>query len=131
MSDRVRSRSSARSTVGSLVADVLTVLLFVSIGRHVHDHGVNLAGIASTSWPFLAGLVVGWLAVAGRREPTTLVAGSVVWLSCVLVGMALRVVSGQGIALAFVVVALGFLGALLMGWRGLVGLSRRRRCRTV
>jgi FtsH-binding integral membrane protein len=123
---RGRSRYRVRATGGSVAADVGAVLLFVIIGRHVHDHGVNLAGIASTSWPFLAGLAAGWLMVAGRRAPTAPITGVVAWLSCVALGMVLRVVSGQGIAAAFVVVALGFLGAALLGWRALVGLSRRR-----
>jgi Protein of unknown function (DUF3054) len=35
----------------------------------------------------------------------------------VAVGMVLRVVSGQGTAFAFVVVALCFLGAGMVGWR--------------
>ncbi|MGC8510082.1 MAG: DUF3054 domain-containing protein [Acidimicrobiales bacterium] len=123
--ESARARPSARSTGGSLAADALAVLVFVAIGRHVHDHGVNVAGVASTSWPFLAGLAGGWLAVVRRRTPTALATGVVAWLSCVAGGMALRVVSGQGIAVAFVFVALGFLGALMLGWRGLVGLSRR------
>ncbi len=114
-----------RRALASVAADVAVVLMFVGIGRHVHDHGVNLAGMASTSWPFLVGLAVGWSIVAPRRAPTALVTGAVAWLSCVVVGMALRVVSGQGIAVAFVIVALGFLGALMLGWRGVVALSRR------
>ncbi len=124
-SERDRPRPSARVTGGSLAADVLAVLVFVAIGRHVHDHGVSPAGIASTSWPFLAGLAGGWLAAAHRRAPTTLATGVVAWLGCVAGGMVLRVVSGQGIAVAFVFVALAFLGALLLGWRALVGLARR------
>ena len=40
-----------------------------------------------------------------------------IWLSTVVVGMVLRVVSGQGTAVAFVVVALAFLGMELLGWR--------------
>jgi hypothetical protein len=49
-----------------------------------------------------------------------------VWLSTVAVGMALRVVSGQGTAVAFVFVALGFLGATMLGWRIVLVVVRRR-----
>jgi hypothetical protein len=35
----------------------------------------------------------------------------------VALGMILRVVSGQGTAVAFIVVALAFLGLFLLGWR--------------
>jgi len=37
----------------------------------------------------------------------------------------LRVVSGQGTALAFIGVALAFLGLFLLGWRLLAGALRR------
>jgi hypothetical protein len=44
----------------------------------------------------------------------------------VVVGMILRVMSGQGTAVAFIVVALGFLGATMVGWRIVVaGLLHR------
>jgi hypothetical protein len=44
----------------------------------------------------------------------------------VVVGMTLRVVAGQGSAFAFILVALGFLGAMMIGWRVLVSAVRRR-----
>jgi hypothetical protein len=40
--------------------------------------------------------------------------------------MIVRVISGQGTAVAFIVVALAFLGLFLLGWRLLWGLARRR-----
>ena len=45
--------------------DVACVLVFCAVGRRSHDEGLNVAGIASTAWPFLSGTAVGWLAVAG------------------------------------------------------------------
>ncbi len=42
------------------------------------------------------------------------------WLATVAVGMTLRVIAGQGTAVAFIAVALGFLGLFLLGWRLLV-----------
>ena len=44
--------------------DIVIVLVFVAIGRTAHAHGVTIAGLASTAWPFLARLAVGWLALA-------------------------------------------------------------------
>jgi Protein of unknown function (DUF3054) len=100
------------------VLDVVAVLVFVGIGRSVHTDGVTVAGMAMTAWPFLGGAGVGYLVAHSWRRPTSLVpAGVSVWLACVLVGMALRVVSGQGTAVAFVGVALGFLGMEMLGWR--------------
>ena len=43
----------------SLVADACCVLAFVVIGRASHGDGETVAGIASTAWPFLAGLACG------------------------------------------------------------------------
>jgi FtsH-binding integral membrane protein len=102
----------------ALLVDGGCVLVFVIIGRASHTKGESLAGLASTSWPFLAGLAAGWLAVRAWRRPLGLFpAGVGAWLGAVAVGMVLRVVSGQGTAAAFVVVALAFLGLFLLGWR--------------
>jgi hypothetical protein len=43
----------------------------------------------------------------------------------VVLGMVLRVVSGQGTAVAFIGVALAFLGLFLLGWRLVAGLASR------
>jgi hypothetical protein len=100
------------------IADLAAVVVFVVIGRTVHAHGLSLAGIVSTAWPFVTGLTTGWLSLAiVRRDGPSLSGGLVVWIFTVALGMALRVISGQGIALAFVFVALGFLGATMLGWR--------------
>jgi hypothetical protein len=102
----------------SLLADACCVLAFVVIGRASHSDGETVAGIASTAWPFLTGLACGEVAVRAWRQPLALVpAGVGAWLGTVLVGQALRVLAGQGTALAFIVVSLLFLGLFLLGWR--------------
>ncbi|MEU1983669.1 DUF3054 domain-containing protein [Nocardia sp. NPDC019395] len=115
--------------LGPIVADSLLVVLFCAIGRRSHEEAV-LTGLLHTVWPFAAGLAVGWIAVflldRGRRgdepfagsriRPT----GLVVWLSTLVVGMALRVVSGQGTAFSFIVVATLVLALFLLGWRAAV-----------
>ncbi len=107
--------------------DVASVLVFVAIGRADHTDGVTVAGVASTSWRFLVGAAFGWqCALAWRRPLQVVPTGLVIWLSCVAEGMVLRVVSGQGTAPAFIIVALAFLGLELLGWRGLASLLRRR-----
>lgn len=101
-----------------IVADVTVVLVFVAIGRSSHHHGLTIAGMASTTWPFVVGLALGWLIVVlQRRDGTSLESGVVIWLATVAGGMVLRVVARQGTALAFIFVALGFLGALMLGLR--------------
>ena len=106
-----------RAVLG-LLADVCCVLAFVVIGRANHHAGETVAGVASTAWPFLAGLAAGEVATRGWLRPFALLPTGVgVWLCTVAIGQVLRVVAGQGTAPAFIVVSLLFLGLFLLGWR--------------
>ncbi len=108
-----------RSAAAALV-DVVAIVSFVAIGRASHHHSETVGGFVSTLWPFAAGVAVGWV-LSARRPLWRLPAGITICLATVAVGMALRVVSGQGTALAFVVVALIFLGAVMLLGRALAG----------
>lgn len=101
-----------RSAVAALV-DVVAVVLFVAIGRASHHHSGTVGGFLSTLWPFAVGVGVGWV-VSSRRSLWRLRSGITICLATVIVGMVLRVVAGQGTAFAFVVVALTFLGAVML-----------------
>ncbi|MEV6277224.1 DUF3054 domain-containing protein [Nocardia sp. NPDC051832] len=112
-----------------LVVDLLLVILFCVIGRRSHDEAV-LTGLLKTLWPFAIGLAIGW-AVAyttaarildGARFDGTALwpTGILVWLGTLGGGMLLRVVSGQGTALSFVLVAATVLALFLLGWRAAV-----------
>ncbi|AKE91576.1 MULTISPECIES: DUF3054 domain-containing protein [Rhodococcus] len=112
--------------------DVVLVIVFAALGRASHDEGLTLAGLANTAWPFLGGLTVGWLATAAlykeKFDPWLVVpTGVIAWVSTVVVGMLLRVITGQGTAGSFIVVASIVLGVFLLGWRLLAGLWLRRR----
>ena len=118
-----RDRLATRIAV---LVDLVIVLIFVAIGRSVHDNGVNVDGLASTAWPFVAGLFAGWLWVTKRlRTGVGPVDGLVISLVTVALGMVLRVISGQGTAVAFIAVAIGFLGLFMVGWRVLAQYLRR------
>ncbi|MGV9864184.1 DUF3054 domain-containing protein [Rhodococcus koreensis] len=119
----------------ALALDVVLVIVFCAIGRRSHDEANALTGLATTAWPFLSGLAVGWLAtVALYRDkfdaflivPT----GIVVWLSTLVVGMLLRVVSGQGTAFSFIIVAGTVLAVFLLGWRAVAKIVTRARATT-
>ncbi|MCF8588788.1 DUF3054 domain-containing protein [Gordonia liuliyuniae] len=123
------ARSTALVVAG--VADLIAICVFVAIGRRNHDEAGSITGFLTTLWPFLAGAAFGWcitVVATGRRfAPNALVpTGVVVWVSAVVVGMILRVVSGQGTATSFVIVATLATGVLLLGWRAIAALSSRR-----
>jgi peptidoglycan/LPS O-acetylase OafA/YrhL len=126
-------RTVNRATnIGWLIYDALVVAVFVAIGRSTHHHVVSWEGFASTAWPFSVGLLIGWAGVRARGRNGSLVAsGVVVCLCTVSVGMLLRVEFAQGTAVAFVAVALGFLGALMIGARLLAKTVRTRGSRPI
>ncbi len=110
------------------VIDCATVLVFVAIGRSVHDHGVSSRGVLSTAWPFAVGLAVAWaFTIVRRRSGTLALDGITICVVTVFVGMVLRVLAGQGTAFAFVLVTLGFLGLFMIGSRVAAGPVRRLR----
>lgn len=106
------------------ILDVILVIVFAVIGRLSHGEGLGLGGVLGTLWPFLTGLLIGWLLVRGLNRPGGgLIAGVVIWPATVAVGMLLRALTGQGTATAFVIVATVFLGVFLLGPR--IWASRR------
>ncbi|KQV07376.1 DUF3054 domain-containing protein [Leifsonia sp. Root112D2] len=123
-----RTPVSPRRVVWALVLDVVLVLVFAIIGRASHTESLDVVGVLATFWPFLAGLAIGWLASQAWRRPFGIaLPGISIWLITVIGGMLFRVISGQGTALAFVIVATVVLGILLVGWRAVaVAITRRR-----
>jgi hypothetical protein len=115
-------------TKAAFFLDLLVVLVFAAAGRASHDLSDDVLGVLATAWPFLVGLVVGWVAVLRRpaRWASWWLDGLVVAASTLVIGMLLRSVSGGGTALPFVLVATGTLVAGLVGWRALAALLARR-----
>ena len=110
----------------ALLADIVCVIVFCTIGRRSHAEGLTVAGIAQTAWPFLAGIGVGWLLIRGWRQPFTVIpTGVVVWVCTVVVGMLLRKATSAGVQASFVVVASIVTAVLLLGWRVVAALFRR------
>ena len=109
-----------------VIADVICIVVFCTIGRRSHAEGLSVAGIAETAWPFLAGTAVGWLLARGWRRPVALVpTGVVVWVCTIVLGMLLRKATSQGVAPSFVVVASLATALLLLGWRAATALMTR------
>jgi Protein of unknown function (DUF3054) len=120
-----RGRRVRRAPI-ALLADIVCVIVFCTIGRRSHAEGLSVAGIAQTAWPFLAGTGVGWLLIRGWRQPFTVIpTGVVVWVCTVVVGMLLRKATSAGVQASFVVVASIVTAVLLLGWRVVAALFRR------
>ena len=117
-----------RRRIVPLALDVASILLFVLAGRDAHDEDGGVGGVVTIAAPFLVGLGVAWVASPRlRRRPTSLRAGVDAWVSTVAIGMLLRrVVWDRGTALSFIVVTTVVLGILLLGWRAVTSLTRRR-----
>lgn len=111
--------------VSAAALDCGLVLVFAGIGRSSHAEGLTVQGLATTAWPFLVALTLGWLIARGWRQPVNLRVGAVIWASTVMGAMVLRHFSSAGTALPFVLVATVTLGVFLLGWRGLWLLARR------
>lgn len=114
------TRPNVRIAAAAVALDAVCILLFCAVGRRNHGEGVTVAGIAETAWPFLVGMIVGWLTSRGWRAPTALrPTGVWVWADTIAVGMGIRLGIGAGIAWSFILVATGATGLLLLGWRAL------------
>ncbi len=111
---------NVRRVLWSLVADVVSIVVFVAIGRRNHDEDTGLDGIFGTATPFLLALLVTWLVTIAWRDPLSVRTGAIVWVGTVALGMVLRkFVFDDGTATAFVFVATVFVGAVVNGWRAL------------
>jgi len=113
----------------AFAVDVLLVALFVVIGRA--SHGEDESAFVVTLWPFVTGLVVGWVGARGWKRPFSISrTGLLAWVGTVLIGMLLRAATGQGVQVAFVVVATIVVGAFVLGWRFLLVALDRSASRT-
>ncbi|KQM82934.1 DUF3054 domain-containing protein [Agromyces sp. Leaf222] len=124
-------RSTGAGTIALAAAlDAVLVVVFAVIGRSSHGEALDPAGLWGTAWPFLVGAMLGWTAARAWRRPIAVwPTGVIVWVATVVVGMLLRAASGQGTAVAFIIVATLTLALLLLGWRAIAGLVLRLRAR--
>ena len=115
----------------AIAVDGACVVAFAMIGRASHAEAFDLAGLARTAGPFLAGTAIGTLLGRTWRRPWTVRSGVSVWLGTLVGGMTLRALTGGGIAVSFVIVAGITLAVFLIGWRLVLAAMSRRRALTV
>lgn len=130
-----RSRPPAPAVVPVALAaalDAVLLIVFATLGRGSHEQALSVSGVAGTAWPFLIGAALGWAASYAllRRAPTDVAGGLLVWVATIVGGMALRAMTGQGVAASFVVVASVVTAVLLFGWRAIAARVARGRGRS-
>jgi peptidoglycan/LPS O-acetylase OafA/YrhL len=113
----------------AIAVDVICILVFAIVGRSSHQEATDLLGVAHTAWPFLAGCLLGTLIGRTWRRPYALASGAAVWLGAVIGGMTLRMLTGAGVQLSFVLVASIVLALLILGWRAGLQLIQRARAK--
>lgn len=107
-----------RRWVWAFAADLAILVIFIVFGRRTHEQAETLTGTLGALAPFIAALGIGWISARGWRHPANIFTGLWIWAVTLGLGMFLRQqVAGQGTAVAFVLVATGFTGAGLVGWR--------------
>src|SRR5699024_12496656 len=111
-------RGRVRGSPAWLGRDVVAVVVCGVVGRSEHDSIGGLAGWFQTTWPCVAGLLLGWVLTQAWRAPVAVLpVGLVVWVSTVGGGMLLRTAVGEGTAASFILVTAAVLGVLTLGWR--------------
>jgi FtsH-binding integral membrane protein len=112
-----------------VVADLVCVLVFAAAGKTSHEASDSSWLVASIAWPFALAVVLVHVGLVLRGRPTKRLwpEGGVVLVVTYVLGMALRAISGRGVAVGFLVVAFLFLGSTLVGWRAILHLTRGRR----
>lgn len=122
-----RAANRSATALGlALAGDVVCVLVFAAVGRRTHAEADAVFALLATAGPFLVGLAAGWLAARGWRAPLALRTGVVVWLTTVIVGLAVRFAFTDRLPITFVVVVTCSL-AVLLGWRAVAALISSSR----
>jgi FtsH-binding integral membrane protein len=105
------------------------VFLFAFGGKSSHEAGSSDWVVLAIVWPFVVAVLVAHVVLNVRDRSTRRVwpEGATILAATYVLGLVLRVVSGRGIEIAFLVVAALFLALTMLGWRAVVRLTRRPR----
>jgi hypothetical protein len=111
----------SRTALRAFAFDALCILLMVVIGTRNHKTDTGISGILFVAAPFWIAMSLTHLAPLLQRKNRQDPNPYMVWGYTVIMGMLLRnMVFNRGTAAAFVIVATGFLGITMFGWRAVV-----------
>jgi len=115
-------------TLLALALDVAAVFVFALIGRSSHAEALDAPSVLRVAAPFLAGLLMGWVALLLKRFTADLLRQGLILLgTTVVLGMLFRALLRDGVQVSFVAVATAALAVLLLGWRAVAWAVLRRR----
>lgn len=101
-----------------IIIDVALVIAFAAWGRASHNEALDLDGITRTAAPFVGAALLYWIfSILTNRQMTKLREGVTVWATTLALGMVFRLMVGDGVQIAFVLVAAATLALFLIGWR--------------
>ncbi|WP_257183243.1 DUF3054 domain-containing protein [Corynebacterium cystitidis] len=111
----------------AIALDLVAIAVFALLARIAHqseEMPFTFMGFLSTLWPFVVGVVMGWIIVREGRGTR----GVWVWLITLVVGLTIWGVRNQAIPhWSFVIVATIMSALLMLGWRGIAGAVGRKR----
>lgn len=109
----------------AFLLDLGFTAVFVAIG--MSSHGSSWSQYPQTALPFIAALVIAWAFPLVHKQPTSLIAGAVVWAITTAGGLGIRAVMGDGVSGAFPIITAAVLAAFFFGWRIIAFLVQRRK----
>jgi hypothetical protein len=102
-----------------IAVDAVCLAVFVVLGRESHDINSGIVWYLTVVWPFL----FGWFAAAAAlclytSWPQRWTALAATWAIGIALALVVRaVITGRATPVAFVIVAFGFIGLTVFGWR--------------
>ncbi len=102
-----------------MVADLVCVLVFAAAGKGTHEANDSEWVVLAIVWPYALSVVLAHtgLLLRGRQTRRVWPEGAVILAVTYVLGTLLRLVSGRGIAVGFLAVAVVFLALTMLGWR--------------
>jgi Protein of unknown function (DUF3054) len=112
----------------AFAADLCAVGIYVLVGRISHDESLSAAGLLGTGWPFIVGLIGGYIGVIMIRWSMLSVRGcTVIVVKTLIIGLVLRYgLQHDGTPFSFIAVTALVLTALTFGWRFAVRIPLKR-----